>query len=492
MIDGERRGRTRALLRTLFGFTAPVSRRTYLLAGLGLMALKYAVEALVVHAVTGTWWTPFDYFSPSMARFNALHSRPLAWGIAFWSLPFIWVGVSMTARRALDVGLPARLALLFFVPILNNIFMLVLAAQPTQAERFPDFPATSPMGDPAAIPLDPAVERARGGRPLRAAMLGVLVGCAIVAVAIGFGVLVLRSYSSVLFIGAPFVVGFVTASLYNGEAPRTLRATLGLTTAAVIAAAGVVLLLAFEGVLCLAMAFPLALGLSLIGAALGRAIALRGHPNHLSILLLVLALPAMMGLSSGQPPEAAEVRSDIEVNASPDVVWNDVVSFAELAPPTEWFFRAGIAFPVRARIDGTGVGAVRRCEFSTGPFVEPITVWDPPRRLSFDVRSEPPGLRELRPYDDVHAPHTAGYLRSRHGEFRLVPLPGGRTRLEGSTFYTLQIFPTWYWTPWADGVIHAIHMRVLRHIKALAEAQSSLTIRSTTVPAAAGAAAEGF
>ena len=98
------------------------------------------------------------------------------------------------------------------------------------------------------------------------------------------------------------------------------------------------------------------------------------------------------------------------------------------------------------------------------------TTWDPPRRLSFDVRAEPPGLRELSPYDQVHAPHTAGYLRSRRGEFRLVPLAGGRTRLEGSTFYTLQIFPLWYWTPWADGVIHAIHMRVLRHIKALAEA----------------------
>lgn len=457
------------LLRTWFSFSAPVSRRTYLLTGLALMAVKYAGEALAVHAVTDRWWTPFDYFSPSMARFRDLHAPALAFGIAFWSLPFIWIGVSMSARRALDAGLPARLALLFFVPILNNIVMLVLAAQPTQGERFPSFPATSPLGDPAAIPPDAAEGRARAARPLRAAMLGVLVGCAIVVAATAFGTLVLHSYSSVLFVGAPFVVGFVTASLYNGEAPRTLRATFGLATAAVIASAGVVLLMAFEGVLCLAMAFPLALGLALIGAALGRAIALRGHPGSGPILLLLLALPAMMGLSSGQPPEAAEVRSAIEVNAPPEVVWNDVVSFAELAPPTEWFFRAGIAYPVRARIDGAGVGAVRRCEFSTGPFVEPITVWDPPRRLAFDVRSEPPGLRELSPYDEVHAPHTAGYLRSRHGEFRLVPLPGGRTRLEGSTFYTLQIFPTWYWTPWADGVIHAIHMRVLRHIKALAE-----------------------
>jgi len=470
MVDGGLRGGSSRLLRVWFGFTAPVSRRTYVLTGVALMTVKYVVEALAVHAVTGQWWTPFAYFSPSLARFRELQAPALAWAIAFWTLPFIWIGASMTVRRALDAGLSARIGLLFFVPVLNNLVMLVLAAQPTHVERFPSFPATSPLGDPASLLPDPAVQRARQGRPLRAAMLGVLVGCAIVVAATAFGTLVLRSYSSVLFVGAPFVVGFVTASLYNAEGERTLRSTLGLATAAVIASAGVVLLLAFEGVMCLAMAFPLALGLALIGAALGRSLTLRGQGNGVSIPLLLLALPALMGLSSGQPPDAAEVRSAVEVDAPPEVVWNDVVSFAELAPPAEWFFRAGIAYPIRARFDGAGVGAVRRCEFSTGPFIEPITVWEPPHRLSFDVRAEPPGLRELSPYDEVHAPHTAGYLRSRHGEFRLVPLPGGRTRLEGSTFYTLQIFPTWYWTPWADGVIHAIHLRVLRHIKALAEA----------------------
>ena len=38
--------------------------------------------------------------------------------------------------------------------------------------------------------------------------------------------------------------------------------------------------------------------------------------------------------------------------------------------------RAGLAYPMRARIEGSGPGAVRYCEFSTGPFVEPIVTWD--------------------------------------------------------------------------------------------------------------------
>ena len=48
-------------------------------------------------------------------------------------------------------------------------------------------------------------------------------------------------------------------------------------------------------------------------------------------------------------------------------------------------FKTGLAYPLRARLVGAGVGAVRHCEFTTGAFVEPITVWDAPHRLAFDV-----------------------------------------------------------------------------------------------------------
>jgi hypothetical protein len=66
-----------------------------------------------------------------------------------------------------------------------------------------------------------------------------------------------------------------------------------------------------------------------------------------------------------------------------------------------------------------------------------------------------------------------GYLSSRHGEFRLSALPGGGTRLEGVTRYTLRIFPSWYWSRWADAIIHRIHMRVLRHLRSLVEDRRS-------------------
>jgi hypothetical protein len=165
------------------------------------------------------------------------------------------------------------------------------------------------------------------------------------------------------------------------------------------------------------------------------------------------------------------VVSTIEVDAPAEIVWRHVVSFSELTEPPRWFFRLGIAYPVRATLEGRGVGAVRLCEFSTGAFVEPITAWEEPRRLAFDVTAQPPPLIELSPYRSVHPPHVDGYFRSRRGEFRLVPLPGQRTRLEGSTWYELDMAPPLYWRLWADAIIRVIHYRVLAHIKRLAEAR---------------------
>ena len=114
---------------------------------------------------------------------------------------------------------------------------------------------------------------------------------------------------------------------------------------------------------------------------------------------------------------------------------------------------------------------MRYCEFSTGPFVEPITVWEPPKRLGFDVAKQPPSMREWSPYEVVHAPHVVGTMQSLRGEFRISALPNGRSRLQGTTWYRLKLSPSLYWTLFADEVVHVIHMRVLRHVRNLSESR---------------------
>lgn len=60
------------------------------------------------------------------------------------------------------------------------------------------------------------------------------------------------------------------------------------------------------------------------------------------------------------------------IAAPPEQVWPHVLDFPELPPPHQLVLLAGIAYPEGAHLEGRGVGAIRRCEFSTGAFVEPI------------------------------------------------------------------------------------------------------------------------
>ena len=76
---------------------------------------------------------------------------------------------------------------------------------------------------------------------------------------------------------------------------------------------------------------------------------------------------------------------------------------------------------------------------------------------------------ELSPYQDIHPAHLDNYMVSQKGEFLLTSLPDGRTKLQGTTWYTNKMWPQGYWKIWSDHIIHKIHLRVLEHIKRISE-----------------------
>ncbi len=454
----------RSLLAFWFGMRAPVHRGAYALSGLGLMLLKYALDAAVVFAATGHVWSPLSYLAPSAIvreqDLGVAAPAPVFALLGLVTLPFLWVGVTMSVRRAADAGLSPWVGFSFLLPALNYVAMIVLATLPTR--RAPG--GSSEDVPPSSHRIDPGVKRA-----ILAVVVNVVQGLAMTALAVyGFG-----SYGAALFLVTPCIMGATASFLYNRPESRTLNATLVVALLGTTASGVAILLFAIEGIVCLAMAFPIAAAFACAGAALGWSVITYRGARGRSAALVVLALPGAAGVEAWVArPSLREVETVIEIDAPPEVVWPNVVGFSELPPPPEWFFRLGIAYPMRARIEGEGVGAVRRCEFSTGPFVEPITRWEPPARLSFDVRAQPPSMTEWSLYRTVNAPHLEGYMVSRRGEFRLVGLPGGRTRLEGSTWYTLAIYPEAYWVTYADSLLHGIHHRVLSHIKDLSERRS--------------------
>jgi hypothetical protein len=296
--------------------------------------------------------------------------------------------------------------------------------------------------------------------------VGVLLGGAMIAISI-YG---LKSYGSSLFVGTPLLMGAASAWFYNRVRSHSFLASAGLGAISVIGGLLGMFFFALEGAICLIMVVPMAMPVAAFGGLLGKAIAdvSRRPAFELAAALMMLPLWTCGERFLVNEPERV-VLTTVEIDAPPAVVWNNVVSFPDLPAERSWYFHLGIACPERARIFGRGVGAIRHCEFSTGAFIEPITVWDEPRRLAFDVTNQPPPMFELSLYPNVHPPHLTGFLHSTRGEFRLIELPSGHTRLEGRTWYQSATYPSWYWSAWYDFWIHKIHERVLTHIKSLAE-----------------------
>ncbi len=450
-----------------------VGRAKYFAAGAALFAVKHLIDRIVASAVFQRPWSLFNYWA--VGEGAEIDETPLGL-LNFYAtlvaiaLPFIWVGVVLTLRRLRDVGWPLWLVAVFFLPFVNLLFFLLLSTVPSSdgVERR----ARRPFGLKAA--LDAVVPRGSFG----SAVAGV-VSTTVFTVGVTFlSVEGLHNYGWGLFVGLPFCLGLSAVLVYGYHRPRPLGPCLVVALLSLLLAGAALIAVAVEGMVCVFMAAPLGAVVALFGGFIGYVIQRRpdyygeaaGHTLHAFSIALV-ALPALMLAERAarvEPPLRA-VRTSVEIAAPPEVVWRELVAFAELPPPRERLFKTGIAYPVRAEIEGRGAGAVRRCVFSTGAFVEPIEVWDEPRLLKFGVAAQPPVMDELSPYANLRPPHLEGYLKSREGQFLLTRLPNGNTLLEGTTWYQNSFWPSAYWNVWSDYIIHRIHLRVLEHVKRLAE-----------------------
>jgi hypothetical protein len=275
-------------------------------------------------------------------------------------------------------------------------------------------------------------------------------------------------YTFGLFIWLPMVLGATSTLILaykNSITRKQLRNNAYLTL--LIFCLGF-LVFAWEGIICLLMAAPIGLVCTYIGFLIGYSFSKSNISTKTPtiVILLMISIPSLMAFEDTikTTEDLRSVTTSIEINASPEKVWQNVIAFPQLKNPTEFIFKTGIAYPINATISGQGVGAIRHCNFSTGSFVEPITVWDEPKLLKFSVDEQPEPMKEMSFYD-IHPNHLHGYWVSKQGQFKLTALSNGHTLLEGTTWYVNKIKPNFYWSIWSDYIVHKIHQRVLEHIK---------------------------
>jgi len=294
-------------------------------------------------------------------------------------------------------------------------------------------------------------------------------------------------YGFALFQGLPAAVGFLSVLLLSGPVRHTLPRAIGLGLLPLGGGALLFMATGFEGIICLVIAAPMLIVFAVIGAALGVFLC--------SVVVWVMGRLSEMGCGGGRGPKANTtalvllpllvaltleprllphpptrvVHSSVLVQGDIAKVWEAVVAFPEITAPPGGIFDYGIAYPIRASIEGTGVGAIRRCTFNTGDFVEPITAWDEPHRLAFDVVENPLPMKEWSFWGEIDTPHLHGFIVSERGQFQLTQQPDGTVLLEGTTWYHQNLWPNAYWGAVSDQIIHQIHGRVLGHIKDVVE-----------------------
>jgi hypothetical protein len=331
-------------------------------------------------------------------------------------------------------------------------------------ERPPDDEKPQPktIGD-----VNPDLRKAHGWELFRPALQAAAVA-GFTAIPLTFvSANVLNDYGLALFLLTPMVLGFIAEAILEWRHRYSIASTVATACLAVVFASVGLMITRIEGLICLLMAMPITLILGVIGTCAARA--LRTFVDtKMSLVSLAVLLPVAMVVESRamQTPPELSATTRIVVNAPPERVWPCLVDLRIEQEKDELAFRVGIAAPVATRTAGRD----RICELTTGPIVERIVVWDPPRRLRFDVLSTPPPMKELNPFGSVDARHLHGCFLGHAGEFRLTALPGGRSLIEGTSWYSVDMMPLAYWRLWTDYLVHRIHHRVFDAIKRKAEA----------------------
>ncbi len=461
-------------IRHILTFRGVLNRFGYLCIGALCFLIKFLVDTLIADSFGRDWMITNYLIWPDKQSFFIYqlppNERNFGFALLCAALPFIWIGVACTMARLRHAGMPLGMVLLFFIPMVNLLFILGLCGIPGRVAQNESDGANESNLTATARKTH---KKIAGDSDLGAFVLSVVGSAGITTLLVFLSANLLQSYGFGLFVGAPFGLGWIASVLYGIPKRRTMGECVSVAFAS-LALCGMGLVgFAFEGLICLIMAFPIGGTLVLLGAVVGFAMQSRPWTQASTPALLLglcAVLPCLMAAESAfqEEPKPREVKTSVVINASPELVWKYVIAFPPLPEPTEPFFRSGIAYPIQAEIHGQGVGAVRHCVFSTGPFVEPITVWDAPNQLAFSVTSQPEPMKELSPYH-IHPPHLDHFLVSKKGRFVLEKMADGRTLLEGTTWYTNKMWPEFYWGLLADRIIGAIHHRVLDHVKNLSE-----------------------
>jgi hypothetical protein len=260
---------------------------------------------------------------------------------------------------------------------------------------------------------------------------------------------------AVLFLLVPVVAGFSVVLV-----ARRPNSTVAAALLSVLSSLVFLIALGKEGVLCAVMAFPLiAAGLA-IGTVFGLFarhlfVSRSDHRTTTTGILLLIGPTLILGgekieTPSLQHPRIEVIQTSVQVNDSPEKVWDRILSIDSVEASKPLLMYIGLPIPQRCSLRGHGVGSKRTCYFNSGYIEETVTAWNPPYHLGLTIDRA----------------HMAGrnWLGFESAEYNLQA-NGDTTLLTRTTVISSRLHPASYWRRFERLGVESEHRYILDDLR---------------------------
>jgi hypothetical protein len=278
----------------------------------------------------------------------------------------------------------------------------------------------------------------------------------------------------------PFAMGFISIYWIERREQQGFAIWVFLPWLVVLAGTLAAMLALWEGAICAALFFPIAIVFASLGGIVG-GFAARGKsatPTRNALIGCVLVLPLLVTPVESRiflRYEIRQVQTSIDMHAPSAVVWRNIESVRaiqrdELTP--SWTRRIGFPAPVEATLSHEGVGGVRHATFAGGLlFIETVDVWQPDRRLAFSIHAETTQIPAATL--DEHVRVGGRFFDVLRGEYVIEELQNGDTRPHLSSQQRVSTDFNWYARLWTDAIMRDTQRTILRVIKNRCEAEAT-------------------
>jgi hypothetical protein len=162
-------------------------------------------------------------------------------------------------------------------------------------------------------------------------------------------------------------------------------------------------------------------------------------------------------MSTGR--QSVIVVTHIDVNATPERVWNSLVFYEGLDEVPPLYLRMLLPRPIRTDGAKSAVGDQATCLYQGGYLLKRLTTIELHRLYEFSVVEQRLSL--------------GGGVQLSGGCYALRELAAGHTELSMTTRYTSRNRPRWLLQPVEETVCHLFHRHLLGAIKRKAESRAA-------------------